>query len=154
MSKISIRRRGLYYEYRFEIAMVNNQRKWISKSGFRTKLEAQEAGSQAYTEYLNAGIPFKQCNLSYSDYLDYWLENYCKNNLKYNTIQTYTIIINKYLKKDIGKYKLSTITSVALNSFINDLVNKYNHSRTYYKNILKLYKGLKKYNKIYYYCKC
>ena len=141
MSKISIRRRGLYYEYRFEIAMVNNQRKWISKSGYRTKLEAQEAGSQAYTEYLNAGIPFKQCNLSYSDYLDYWLENYCKNNLKYNTIQTYTIIINKYLKKDIGKYKLSTITSVALNSFINDLVNKYNHSRTYYKNILKVIKG-------------
>ena len=41
------------------------------------------------------------------------------------------------LKKNIGKYKLSTITSVALNSFITDLVNEYNHSKTYYKNILK-----------------
>ena len=63
------------------------------------------------------------------------------NNLKYNNIQTYKIIINKYLKKNIGKYKLSTITSVALNSFITDLVNEYNHSKTYYKNILKVIKG-------------
>ena len=141
MSKINIRKRGNFYEYRIEIAKVDNKRQWLSKSGFRTKAEALESGSQAYTEYLNAGIPFKQCDLSYSDYLDYWLENYCMNNLKYNTIQTYKIIINKYLKKSIGKYKLSTITSVALNSFITDLVNKYNHSKTYYKNILKVIKG-------------
>ena len=141
MSKINVRKRGSYYEYRVEIARVDNIRKWMSKSGFRTKQEALEAGAQAYNEYINAGVPFKQCNMSYSDYLSYWLENYCKNNLKYNTIQTYTIIINKYLKNSIGKYKLSTITSVALNSFITDLVNKYNHSRTYYKNILKVIKG-------------
>ena len=141
MSKINIRKRGNFYEYRIEIAKVDNKRQWLSKSGFRTKAEALESGSQAYTEYLNAGIPFKQCDLSYSDYLDYWLENYCINNLKYNTIQTYKIIINKYLKKNIGKYKLSTITSVALNSFITDLVNEYNHSKTYYKNILKVIKG-------------
>lgn len=57
--------------------------------------------------------------MSFADYLDYWLENYCMNNLKYNTIQTYKIIINKYLKKDIGKYKLSTITSVALKKIQN-----------------------------------
>ena len=141
MSKINIRKRGNFYEYRIEIAKVDNKRQWLSKSGFRTKAEALESGSLAYTEYLNAGIPFKQCDLSYSDYLDYWLENYCMNNLKYNTVQTYKIIINKYLKKSIGKYKLSTITSVALNSFITDLVNEYNHSKTYYKNILKVIKG-------------
>ena len=141
MSKINIRKRNNYYEYRFEIAPSNGKRRWLSKSGFKTKQEAGEAGIQAYNEYLNAGIPFKQCNMSYSDYLDYWLNNYCKNNLKYNTIQTYTIIINKYLKPTIGKYKLSTITSVALNGYITEIVNQYNHSKTYYKNILKVIKG-------------
>ena len=97
MSKINIRKRGNYYEYRVEIAPVDGKRQWLSKSGYRTKPEAQEAGVQAYNEYLNAGIPFKSCDLSYSDYLDYWLENYCKNNLRYNTIQTYTLLINKYI---------------------------------------------------------
>lgn len=141
MSKVNIRKRANYYEYRVEIAQIDGKRKWISKSGFRTKPEAQEAGILAYNEYLNAGVPFKSCDLSYSDYLDYWLNNYCKTNLKYNTIQTYSIIIETYLKPNIGKYKLSTITSVSLNTFITDIVNKYNYSRSYYKNILKVLKG-------------
>ncbi|NMA50487.1 MAG: site-specific integrase [Mollicutes bacterium] len=141
MSKINIRKRNKYYEYRIEIAKVDDKRKWISKSGFKTKQEAEEAGIQAYNEYLSAGVPFKSCNMSYSDYLDYWMENYCKNNLKYNTINTYEIIIRKYLKPFIGRYKLSTITSVALNNFMNNIVNNYNHSRNYYKNILKVLKG-------------
>lgn len=141
MSKINIRKRGNYYEYRVEIAPVDGKRQWLSKSGYRTKPEAQEAGVQAYNEYLNAGIPFKTCDLSYSDYLDYWLENYCKNNLRYNTIQTYTLLINKYIKPKIGKYKLSTITSVSLNSYITDIVNEFNHSKSYCKNILKVVKG-------------
>ena len=56
---VNVRKRGKVYEYRFEIASSNNKRRWLSKSGFRTKLEAGEAGIQAYNEYLNAGIPFK-----------------------------------------------------------------------------------------------
>ena len=141
MSKINIRKRGKYYEYRVEIAHENGKRKWISKSGFKTKLEAQESGVKAFNEYLTAGVPFKSCDLSYSDYLDYWVENYCKTNLRYNTIKTYMIIINKYLKPKIGKYKLSNITSVSLNNFINNLVKEYNYSKSYYKNILKVLKG-------------
>lgn len=141
MSKINIRKRGNYYEYRVEIAPIDGKRQWLSKSGYRTKPEAQEAGVQAYNEYLNAGIPFKSCDLSYSDYLDYWLENYCKNNLRYNTIQTYTLLVNKYIKPKIGKYKLSTITSVSLNSYITDIVNEFNHSKSYCNNILKVVKG-------------
>ena len=44
MSKINIRKRNNYYEYRFEIASSNGKRRWLSKSGFKTKPEAQEAG--------------------------------------------------------------------------------------------------------------
>ena len=40
MSKINIRKRGNFYEYRIEIAKVDNKRQWLSKSGFRTKAEA------------------------------------------------------------------------------------------------------------------
>lgn len=50
MSKINIRKRGNYYEYRVEIAPVDGKRQWLSKSGYRTKPEAQEAGVQAYNE--------------------------------------------------------------------------------------------------------
>lgn len=38
----------------------------------------------AQSEYLNVGVPFKECKMSYGDYLEYWLDNYCRVNLKYN----------------------------------------------------------------------
>lgn len=141
MGKLGIKKRGKYYQYQFEIARVKGQRKWYTKSGFNTKEEALEAGNIALNEYLTAGKPFKEYKTSYSDYLDYWYNNYCLINLKYNTIKSYKTIIEKYIKPRIGYYKLSTITSVTLNKFIIDLVREYNFSKSYFKNILKVIKG-------------
>lgn len=141
MADIRIYKRGKVYQYQFEIALRGGKRKYINKSGFKTKAEALESGNIAYTEYINTGQPYKESKLSYSDYLDYWLDNYCKTNLKYNTIQSYTTLINKYIKPKIGKYRISNITSVALNNFITDMVNEYNFSRVYFKNLLKVLKG-------------
>lgn len=141
MSSVSIQKRGKVYQYKFEIAPVNGKRKFINKSGFKTKAEAIEMGNRAYMEYLNAGVPFKECTISYSDYLDFWIDNYCKINLKYNTIQAYKTIIKKYLKPYLGMYRLSTITSVTLNTFITNLCEEYDFAKTYFKNILKVMKG-------------
>ncbi len=141
MASIMIKKRGKVYQYAIEIAPVDGKRKWITKSGFKTKTEAQEEGSKALTEYLNAGVPFKECRISYSDYLDYWLENYCRVNLKYNTVEKYKYLIEKYIKPSLGMYRLSAITSVRLNMFISDLCEKYNYSRDYFRSILKVLKG-------------
>lgn len=141
MASLIINKRGKTYQYQFEIAPQDGKRKRISKSGFRTKAEAIEAGTKAQTEYLNAGLPFEECKLSYTDYLDFWIKNYCETNLKYSTIYTYKTIIKKYIKPNLGMYKLSTLTSVRLNTFITDICERYNFSRSYFKNILKVLKG-------------
>ncbi|MBQ6286020.1 MAG: tyrosine-type recombinase/integrase [Bacilli bacterium] len=141
MASINIRKRGNVYQYSFEVGKVNGKRKQMTKSGFRTKAEAQASGTKAYNDYLNTGLAFKEKEISYSEYLDYWIENHCEMNLKYNTIQTYKIIIDKYLKPNLGHYRLGAITSVRLTSFINDIVKQNNFSRAYFKNILKVVKG-------------
>ena len=141
MGNVNIKKRGNVYQYQFEIAPVNGKRKWITKSGYKTKAQAYEDGNKAYTEYINAGIPYKEARISYSDYLDYWLKNYCKANLKYNTIQAYKTLIEKYIKPKLGKYRLSTITSITLNSFIIEICNQYDFSKSYFSNILKVVKG-------------
>lgn len=141
MANVNIKKRGKVYQYQFEIAPVKGKRKWITKSGFKTKAEAQEEGNKAYTEYLTAGVPFKECTISYSDYLDYWIDNYCKLNLKYNTIQAYKNIIKNHIVPKLGKYRLSTLTSVKLNSFITELCEENNFAPAYFKNILKVLKG-------------
>lgn len=141
MSSIRIRKRGKSYEYCFDIGKVNNKRKRITKSGFKTKAEAQEAGTVAYEEYIITGVVVKDCQMSYHDYLDFWYENYCKVNLKYTTQEAYKNIIEKYLKPSLGLYRLSAITSVTLHNFLTELCNKYSFSRSYFKNILKVMKG-------------
>ena len=141
MSSIRIRKRGKFYEYCFDIGKINNKRKRITKSGFKTKVEAQEAGTVVYEEYIRTGVISKECQMSYYDYLDFWYENYCKVNLKYTTQEAYKNIIEKYLKPTLGLYRLSAITSVTLHNFLTELCSKYTFSRSYFKNILKVMKG-------------
>lgn len=122
MGKVNVIKRGNVYQYKFEIAPVDGKRKFKNKSGFLSKNEALKAGIKAYSEYMNTGHAFTPNEISYSDYLDFWLDNYCKTNSKYRTVQTYITLINKYIKPKIGMYRLSSITSVRLNMFINCLL--------------------------------
>lgn len=121
---ISIQKRGKVYQFRFEAAKVNGKRKWISKSGFKTKNAAFIAGQKAYDEYQN-GECKTESYMSYGDYLDYWLDNYCKVNLKYRTIEEYSVIVNKYLKISLGHYRLNAITSYQLNKYLIDVCRRY-----------------------------
>lgn len=74
MSNVTIQKRGKYYQYKFETAKIDGKRKFSSKSGFRTKAEAEKEGIKAYNEYMNTGHDFTPSDMSYSDLLDYWLE--------------------------------------------------------------------------------
>ena len=104
---VSVRKRGNVYEYRIEIAPIDGVRKWLTKSGFKTRQEALYEGVFAYNEYYQYGKKQKQKDMSYADYLDYWIDNYCNFNLKYSTIVTYLNIIKLYLRSRLVLYKLS-----------------------------------------------
>ena len=113
MRKINVRKRGKVYEYFFEGAKVNNKRTRISKSGFRTKNEAYLAGMKAYDEYIN-GKNKVEAQMSYSDYLDYWMKEYFEINYKYSTAKRYKESFSN-IKKELGNYKLSNLTPFILN---------------------------------------
>ena len=137
---INVRKRGNVYEYRAEIAPINGKRKWISKSGFKTKAEAEKAGIIAYNEYTQTGHNFTPNTMSYSDYLDYWLKEHCQINLKYHTIQAYSNIIKNNIKPRLGFYRLSQITTATLQEFLNKLYVEKAFSKNFMKNILKVLK--------------
>ncbi len=121
MAKLNTRKRGKTWEYRFEGAQINGKRNQITKGGFRTKKEAEIAGNKALVEYNNSGLHFKPNEISVADYLDYWFNNYCKVELKYNTQMGYLGIINNHLKPNFGQYKLKTLNPTMLQEFINKL---------------------------------
>ena len=111
---VSVRRRGKVYQYQYDIAPINGKRKRVTKSGFKTKAEAEKAGTIAYNEYMQTGHSFVPSSMSYSDYLDYWMKQHCEINLKYHTIQAYKNIIKNHVKPRIGFYRLSQIENPAL----------------------------------------
>ena len=125
MAKINVRDRNKNtgrrpnWEYRFEIASVAGKRQNATKSGFRTKKEALEAGAKALAEYYASGEHFTPSTVSLSDYLDFWLENYGKNHWKDTTLQGRTYIVERNIKPALGKYRLSSITPSVLQTFIN-----------------------------------
>lgn len=109
------------WEYRFEAAQVDGKRKQISKSGFSTKKEALTAGTKALAEYNNSGQFFSPSEISIADYLDYWMDNYCKMNLKYNTQLGYLNIIENHLKPTFGHYKLVSLQAASIQEYVNKL---------------------------------
>ena len=119
MGKVNVIKRGNVYQYKFEIAPVDGKRKFKNKSGFLSKNEALKAGIKAYSEYMNTGHAFTPNEISYSDYLDYWMKEHCEVNLKYHTIEAYKSIIRIHVKPKIGHYKLATITTATLQEFVN-----------------------------------
>lgn len=121
MGQLRTRKRGSTWQYSFEAAPVNRKRKSISKGGFRTKAEAQTAGTAAMNEYNSSGQSFTPSELSVSDYLDYWFDNYCKTNLKYNTQLGYLYIVENRLKPRFGQYRLKSLTTAAIQEYVNQL---------------------------------
>lgn len=116
---VNVRKRGKVYEYSVEIASIDGKRKWLTKSGFKSKPEAEKEGMKAYNEYNNTGHSFIPAQISYSDYLDYWMKEHCEINLKYHTIEAYKNIVKNHIKPKLGFYRLSQITTSTLQEFIN-----------------------------------
>lgn len=141
MVKVQIKKRGKYFQYTFEIAPQDGKRKWITKSGFKSKPEAERAGLKALNEYLETGHSFKPSEISYSDYLDYWMEEYCYINLKHRTIETYKYIIKNHLKPRLGMYRISQITTAAIQEAISDIYVERGFAKSYMKSILKVIKS-------------
>lgn len=125
MAQVNVRNRkkadgSNNWEYRFEAASIDGKRKQISKSGFKTKKEALDAGTKALAEYNNAGQHFSPGEISFSDYLDYWFDNYVKPSLKYNTQIGYNQIIEMHLKPALGMYKLKSLTPMIIQEYVNE----------------------------------
>lgn len=122
MSNVRTRKRGKYWEYEFDAAKVAGKRNRISKSGYKTKAEAVAAGAAAMAEYNSSGIKFVPSEMSYADFLDYWIESYCLITLKKTTLDNYRKRIKSHIKPSLGAYKLTSLTTVGLQKFINSKI--------------------------------
>lgn len=140
MAEVTARKRGSKWEYRFEAAKINGKRKQISKGGFKTKKEALDAGVKARSEYNDSGFCFVPSEISVSDYLDFWMSEYCKTNLKLTTIESYEKHIRLHIKPALGAYKLNALSPITLQNFLNKMFNS-GYSRNTLTSIRRILSG-------------
>lgn len=144
MGELRTRKRGKTWEWSFEGAKVDGKRNPISKGGFRTKADAIAAGTQAKAEYDSAGRVFTPSEVSVSDYLDYWFNNYVATNLSYNTQVDYSRKIKTHLKPAFGKYRLSALETDTIQRWL-DGMKRQGYSLSMVKNTLFCLSGAMNY---------
>ena len=55
------------------------------------------------------------------DWLDFWLETYKKSQVKPTTYDMYYGAIERYIKPQLGHYKVDKLNQIVVQKFINDL---------------------------------
>lgn len=87
--------------------------------------------------YENIGRVVEKDKISFSDYLDYWLDNDCAVDLKDTTVSGYRKRVNNLLKPKLGSYRLKSLTREILQAYLIDL-----YDAGYAYNTLVTVKGL------------
>lgn len=100
---------GKSYEYRFEMASIGGKRQWSSKGGYRSEKAARIAGIAALNAYNACGKTLQRNEMSFSDFLEMWMESECAPTLKESTVLNYQKKIKNHIRPYLGHYRLNSI---------------------------------------------
>jgi len=81
------------------------------------KLNAATANAQA-------GMPVPERQIKLSAYLDYWLEQFVKINLRPKTYEQYEIAVRLYLKPGLGSRSIGDLSVPMVQAFLNQLLKE------------------------------
>ncbi|WP_078434262.1 site-specific integrase [Metabacillus halosaccharovorans] len=126
----TFRKRGDKWEYRISYKDPFSQKyKVKSKSGFKTKKEAQTAASEVELELVN-GFEKHNSLITLENYLNDWLHKYKKDNIKKNTFILHQQNIKNHILPYFKKIVIKEIKPIMYQKFINHLTEKGYSKRT------------------------
>lgn len=124
----SVRKKGDSWYYRIDLGKVDGKRTQIERYGGRRKQDADKALRNALKQLDQTGIYHEPSEMSYSDFLDEWLETCVKPERAEYTYKTYKSNIENHIKPAVGAYQLKQLSPMILQNFINGLKEKYSKS--------------------------
>ena len=112
-----VRKRGNTWSWYFDMAKINGKRQRKEKGGYKTKAEAEKALAKAKEEYEACGKITFETEMSMSDFMDYFYNNYSLIKLKYYTYIFISILVYSYISKISTTNQLSFFV-ITLNNYI------------------------------------
>ena len=76
--------------------------------------------TKAMEKYNNSGVAFKESEISVSDFIDLYIKDYCEIELEPETVEGYKKVARLYIKPQIGKYKLCSLSPLVITELFND----------------------------------
>lgn len=116
-----IRKRGSTYSIVVDIGRDENgkrQQKWYS--GYKSDKEAQKALNLLLAE-IEKGEYVKPTNMTIGEFLDEWLEVYCKPKLAPKTYKSYSDTVRLYFKPILGHIELAKLKPITIQRYYNML---------------------------------
>ncbi len=98
---------------------INGKRKQKAYTVYGTKKEAEKFLTEKLRE-LDTGLLIDTKKMKLGEYFEYWLKEYCYNNLSINTIEGYEQYIEKHIKPKLGNIELEKLKPLQLQSFYSE----------------------------------
>lgn len=124
---MSIRKRykkdGLF-TWEFCITIQKHPRKQFRKSGFKTKIDAQQAEFEAIKKYKNKSFALNPEKTRFKDILDLFIEH-IENSIEYSkgTVQNYKGYLKNHLQY-FNEFRLDELTPLAIQQWLDASKNK------------------------------
>ncbi|MFJ8266786.1 tyrosine-type recombinase/integrase [Peribacillus asahii] len=126
----TFRKRGDKWEYRISYKdPFTLKYKVKSKSGFKTKKEAQSAASEEEIKLSN-NSELEDKNLRLEDFLNDWLHEYKKDSVRKNTFELHERNINNHILPYFKKSALKDVNPIMYQKFLNNLTQQGYSKRT------------------------
>lgn len=119
MEKVTVRKRGKKYYYRFSITDENGVTNRVERAGTYNEAETLRLGKQALKEYQKDGIVLNPTKMTIGQVLDIWFDFRCKSYIGAGTKVDYKNAIRRIKEHTLGK------TLILAASTSPDQVQKY-----------------------------
>lgn len=117
-----VRKRGKTWSYTVDIGRdpVTNKRKQKTKSGFKTKKEAEKALTEVNYE-IEKGIWLEPSDITFNEIAEKWFSTH-KRNLKETTAESYENLLNKHIYPYFKNVKIQNLKPIHGQSFVDKLL--------------------------------
>lgn len=114
------RRKDGRYEAAVYVPTASGARKRV-RIYARTRTEAYQRLAKL-TAVASAGLPTPDRQVTLADYLDYWLQQFVKPNLRPKTYEQYELAVRLYLKPGLGARPISSLSVPMVQAYFNRLL--------------------------------
>jgi integrase len=114
------RKRGKTWSFTLDIGKdAQGKRKQKTKSGFKTKKEAEKACAELITQIENGGYK-EPSKVSLGDFILEYMENHVKHQIRTSTFSKQMVIVRNHILPDLGYFPLVKLTPMVIQKFYND----------------------------------